>query len=57
MTYTFTDDLQVEEFSHFDYVEEMNESIYETDQDDWLFYEDDQDLEAYSLECAFGPEE
>ena len=27
-------------------------------EDDWMsFYENDQDLEAFSLECAFGPEE
>jgi hypothetical protein len=45
MTYAFTDDCQVEEFSHFDYVDEMNET----------FYDDDQALEEFSLECAFGP--
>jgi hypothetical protein len=27
-------------------------------EDDWAsYYEDDQALEEYSLECAFGPEE
>lgn len=27
-------------------------------EDDWMsFYDDDQELEMYSLECAFGPEE
>ena len=44
MTYSFTDELQVEE--------------YIPTEDDWAsYYEDDQELEAYSLECAFGPEE
>jgi len=27
-------------------------------EDDWMtFYDDDQELEMYSLECCFGPEE
>jgi hypothetical protein len=46
MTYAFTDDQQIEE--------------YIPTEDDWAsYYEDDDDqaLEAYSLECAFGPEE
>ena len=48
MSYAFTDNLQVEE--------EFEEYI-PTD-DDWAsYYEDDQALEEYSLECAFGPEE
>lgn len=49
MTYAFTDTAQIEE--------------YIPTEDDWAeadwayFYEDDQALEEYSLECAFGPEE
>jgi len=44
MTYAFTDEVQVEE--------------YIPTEDDWAsYYEDDQALEEYSLECAFGPEE
>lgn len=34
------------------------EDDYIPTEDDWMsFYENDQDLEAFSLECAFGPEE
>lgn len=44
MTYAFTDTAQIEE--------------YIPTEDDWAsYYEDDQALEEYSLECAFGPEE
>jgi hypothetical protein len=45
MTYAFTDNPQIEE--------------YIPTEDDWASYyeDDDQALEAYSLECAFGPEE
>jgi hypothetical protein len=47
MTYAFTDDVQVEEF------------IDEEEGPGWDLYgwDDDQALEEYSLECAFGPEE
>lgn len=31
------DDLQVEEFSNFDFVEEMNEGLFEEDEDDKTF--------------------
>jgi hypothetical protein len=37
MSYGFTDDCQVEESSFFDYIEEMNESITETCEEDWIF--------------------
>ena len=51
MTYTFTDDCQVEDFQGLEeYLEDNMEFIME----DW---DDDQALEEYSLECAFGPEE
>lgn len=57
MTYAFTDDRQVEEFSHFDYVEEMNESIRETDHDDWNGIDDCSD-DGYALASAgFGTDE
>jgi hypothetical protein len=32
----------------------MNEYTYPPEMEDW---DNDQELEAYSLECAFGPEE
>jgi hypothetical protein len=31
------DDLQVEEFSNFDFVEEMNEGLFDDDNDDKTF--------------------
>ena len=34
------------------------EDDYNPTEDDWAsFYDDDQELEMYSLECCFGPEE
>lgn len=55
---SFLYDEQIEEFSYFDMVEEMCESIRETCEDDWSsYYDDDQALEEFSLECAYGPEE
>ena len=45
MTYSFTDYQQIDE-------------EYTPTEEDWAsYYEDDQELEAYSLECAYGPEE
>jgi hypothetical protein len=42
MTYAYTDNAQVEE--------------YTPTEDDWAsYYENDQQLEEFSLECAFGP--
>lgn len=31
------DDIQIEEFSHFDFVEEMNECLLDEDEDEKLF--------------------
>jgi hypothetical protein len=31
------DDIQVEEFSHFDFVEEMNEGLFDEDEEDKTF--------------------
>ena len=31
------DDIQIEEFSHFDFVEEMNEGLFDEDEDDKTF--------------------
>lgn len=61
MTNAFTDDLQIEEFSHFDFVEEMNEFLAEQDDqedlDDYYSqHDDDAALEYYSLCCAYGEE-
>ena len=43
------DDLQVEEFSHFDFVEEMNENLADDDDDDDDdFDDDDDDFEVFS---------
>lgn len=45
MTYAFTDSPQIDD-------------EYVPTEDDWnAVWDDDQELEAYSLECAFGPEE
>ena len=66
MTYTFTDDCQVEDFQGLEeYLEDNMESIMEDwnyvdypEQEDGTYgWDDDQALEEYSLECAFGPEE
>ena len=66
MTYTFTDDHQVEDFQGLEeYLEDNMESIMEDwnyvdypEQEDGTYgWDDDQALEEYSLECAFGPEE
>jgi hypothetical protein len=66
MTFTFTDAPQVEDFQDLEeYLEDNMEAIME----DWNYvdypeteegyygWDDDQALEEYSLECAFGPEE
>jgi hypothetical protein len=48
MTYCFTDDSQIDEIMTDDqYDEEYLSSVWD----------DDQELEMYSLECCFGPEE
>ena len=66
MTYTYTDDCQVEDFQSLEeYLEDNMESIMEDwnyvdypEQEDGTYgWDDDQALEEYSLECAFGPEE
>ena len=31
------DDIQIEEFSHFDFVEEMNEGLFDEDEEDKTF--------------------
>jgi hypothetical protein len=36
---------------------QIDEEYIPTDEDWASFYDDDQELEMYSLECAFGPEE
>tara|TARA_A100001234_G_C12623994_1_gene385176 strand:- start:341 stop:532 length:192 start_codon:yes stop_codon:yes gene_type:complete len=33
------------------------QELEDADFPDWFLTDDDQDLEAFSLECAFGPEE
>lgn len=66
MTYTFTDALQIEDFQELEeYLEDNMESImegwnhldYPENEDGTYGWDDDQALEAFSLECAFGPEE
>lgn len=47
MTYTFTDDSHIDEINDEQYDEEYLSSLWD----------DDQELEAFSLECCFGPEE
>ena len=36
---------------------QLDEEYIPTDEDWEAVYDDDQELEMYSLECAFGPEE
>lgn len=49
MTYTFTDDLQIDEQETF--WDDLQDEI------DSCFWDDDQELEQFCLECCFGPEE
>lgn len=49
MTYAFTDYAQIDEQET--YWDDLQEEI------DSCFWDDDQDLEAFCLECCFGPEE
>ena len=49
MTYTFTDDLQIDEQEIF--WDDLQDEI------DSCFWDDDQELEQFCLECCFGPEE
>lgn len=44
-------------FDSFTCDPQIDEEYIPTDEDWASYYEDDQELEAYSLECAFGPEE
>ena len=57
MTYTFTDNSQIEEFLD----DEMEAIMRDWNYVDYPEQEDGtygwSDLEAFSLECAFGPEE
>jgi hypothetical protein len=37
---------------------QVEDLVYIPTEEDWqAVYDDDQELEMYSLECAFGPEE
>jgi len=49
----FTDNNQIEESIWMD-LEEHIEELWDEIIEEW---NDDQELEAFSLECAFGPEE
>jgi hypothetical protein len=49
MTYAFTDYAQIDEQET--YWDDLLEEI------DSCFWDDDQELEAFCLECAFGPED
>jgi len=56
MSDAYLDEVQVEELM----VEELMYDDYAPTEEDWEsnpFFDDDADLEAFSLECAFGPEE
>ena len=66
MTTAFTDCPQIEEFCDLEeYMADNMESImedldyveYPENEDGTYGWNDDQALEEYSLECAFGPEE
>ena len=43
-------ELQIEDLMY-------DQDCYVPEDEDLAFWDDDQDLEAFSLECAFGPEE
>ena len=47
-------DLQIEDLM-YDQIDAQE--LEDADLPDWFLTDDDQDLEAFSLECAFGPEE
>ena len=53
-------DLQIEDLM-YDRIgilyDQMDAQELEDALPDWFLTDDDQDLEAFSLECAFGPEE
>jgi hypothetical protein len=36
---------------------QVEDLVYIPTDEDWASFYDDQELEMYSLECAFGPEE
>lgn len=66
MTTVFTDCLQIEEFCDLEeYLEDNMDAImegwnyedYPENEDGTYGWNDDQALEEYSLECAFGPGE
>jgi len=47
-------DLQIEDLM-YDQIDAQE--LEDCDLPDWFTADDDQELEAFSLECAFGPEE
>ena len=47
-------DLQIEDLM-YDQIDAQE--LEDADLPDWFTTDDDADLEAFSLECAFGPEE
>lgn len=54
--FPFLCDSQIEELEQFGMVE-LTEELCESMDDYYSQWDDDQALEEYSLECAFGPEE
>lgn len=58
MTYAFTDTVQIDE-EYIPTEDDWNSVCDEEEGPGWDLYgwDDDQALEAFSLECAFGPEE
>ena len=47
-------DLQIEDLM-YDQIDAQE--LEDADLPEWFLTDDDQDLEAFSLDCAFGPEE
>jgi hypothetical protein len=52
--FPFLDNAQIEELDQFGMIE-LTEELCETMNDYYSDQDDDQALEEYSLECAFGP--
>lgn len=57
MSTAFLYDQHIEEAPEFWTDEMVNEYLENQHQEEEYYWDNDQELEAYSLECAFGPEE
>lgn len=57
MSTAFLYDQQIEETPEFWTDETVNEYLENQHEEEEYYWDNDQELEAFSLECAFGPEE